>query len=207
MLEALLDGTAPVRGGARTLHHLLATPFRQPPLRHGSRFGSRHEPGLWYGAEELRTALAETAYYRILFVEGTAAELAPLTVALSAFQACFDAELAIDVSEGPFRPYLARICSPVDYSVSQALGSDLRGDGIEAVRFPSARDPAHGMNVGLFTPTAFCTSRPLALESWLCTVTLAHDVQFRRERVAAVDSVQFERALFLVDGVLPSPTT
>ena len=38
-LEYLLDATKPRRSGLDDLHYLLATPFRYPPLRHGSRFG------------------------------------------------------------------------------------------------------------------------------------------------------------------------
>src|SRR5512133_314712 len=48
------------------LHYLLATPFRYPPLRHGSRFGAPALRGIWYGAEALQTSLAEAAYYRLL---------------------------------------------------------------------------------------------------------------------------------------------
>jgi hypothetical protein len=49
LLEELLEGTKPdYRPGTRHLHYLLATPFRYPPLRHGSRFGRRSEPALFY---------------------------------------------------------------------------------------------------------------------------------------------------------------
>ncbi len=67
LLEALLDDSKPPLPNGREfagLHHLLFTPFRYPPLRHGSRFGVRQERGLWYGAEALETAQAEHAYYR-----------------------------------------------------------------------------------------------------------------------------------------------
>jgi hypothetical protein len=61
LLETLLERVKPpVTTGSRR-HYLLFTPFRYPPLRHGSRFGSRHELGIWYGAEQQRTAFAEVA--------------------------------------------------------------------------------------------------------------------------------------------------
>ena len=45
LLEDLLDNAKPPRRpGTEGLHYLLATPFRYPPLRHGSRFGNRFEP-------------------------------------------------------------------------------------------------------------------------------------------------------------------
>lgn len=45
LLEEMLDDAKPRRRpGTEGLHYLLATPFRYPPLRHGSRFGQRSEP-------------------------------------------------------------------------------------------------------------------------------------------------------------------
>lgn len=65
VLEDLLEQTKPpLRPGAETLHYLLSTPFRYPPLRWGSRFGARSEPSLFYGSLETVTVLWEAAYYR-----------------------------------------------------------------------------------------------------------------------------------------------
>src|SRR5205807_1469000 len=71
--------------GFEGLHYLLYTPFRHPPLRHGSRFGTRGERGILYAARELPTVFAEVAYYRLLFLEGTAALLSPIQVELTVF--------------------------------------------------------------------------------------------------------------------------
>lgn len=211
LLEEMLDRSKPApRAGPEFagLHYLLFSPFRYPPLRHGSRFARRHERSLWYGGEELRTSLAETAYYRILFFEGTAAQLAPHSMPFSAFQARVATAAAVDLSTPVFKKHVARICSPSDYAASQQLGSEMRADGIEAVRFPSARDPAGGMNVGLFTPRAFAAPTPLATpETWYCTITAAHDVEFRHERATGIDTVEFRRGAFLVRGRLPAPAT
>jgi RES domain len=208
VLEALIDGAKPPLPAPdfAGLHYLLYSPFRYPPLRHGSRFGRRHERSLWYGAEALSTALAETAYYRLVFFEGTAARLAPHTLPMSAFQARVRTAAGVDLAAPAFRRHLGRICSPTDYAASQALGSEMRADGIEVFRFPSARDPDRGMNVALFTPRAFAAKRPLrAPETWLCTITAAHDVEFRHERATGIDAVGFRREAFLVDGALPFP--
>ena len=73
LLEDLLDATKPaVPPQAAGLHYLLSTPFRYPPLRHGSRFGGRFEPSLFCGARVLETVLAEAAYYRFVFWTGMA---------------------------------------------------------------------------------------------------------------------------------------
>ncbi|WP_248345832.1 RES family NAD+ phosphorylase [Anaeromyxobacter paludicola] len=187
------------------LHYLLYTPFRYPPLRHGSRFGRRHERALWYGAEELATALAEVAYYRLLFFEGTAAQLAPDTITVSAFQARIRTSAGVDLTDPVFKPYLASLCSKTSYAQSQALGSEMRADGIEVVRYPSARHPGQGLNLALFTP-AFAAKTPVgAPQTWYCTVTPTRDVEFRYEAVAGVQKVDFPRKRFLVRGALPAP--
>jgi hypothetical protein len=210
VLEGLIDRVKPPLPSGmdfRGLHYLLFSPFRHPPLKHGSRFGRRSEPSLWYGSEDVRTALGETAYYRIVLFEGTKAKLAPHTLPMSAYQARIGTRAAIDVSSPVFKRHVDRICSPVDYSVSQVLGSAMREDGIDAVRYPSARAPG-GMNVGLFRPEAFASKKPLrAPETWICTITAAHDVQFHHEAVAGIRRHGFPRSTFLVDGVLPRPAT
>src|SRR5262249_2227948 len=77
VLEELIEEAKPPAGATRGLHWLLFTPFRYPPLRHGSRFGTRRERGIWYGSRGQSTAFAEKAYYLLLFLEGTAADLTP----------------------------------------------------------------------------------------------------------------------------------
>src|SRR5262244_2341310 len=89
LLESLIDRvkppfpTGPEFDG---LHYLLLTPFRHPPLPHGSRFGTRAERSLFYGSEALEAAMAETACYRRVSLVGIVAELSPTTVELSAFR-------------------------------------------------------------------------------------------------------------------------
>ena len=87
LLEQLIDGAKPPDLTGGRLHYLLFTPFRYPPLPHGSRFGRRHQRGIWYGSLERRTAFAEVAYYRLLFLEGTQASLGTITTPLTAFRA------------------------------------------------------------------------------------------------------------------------
>jgi hypothetical protein len=48
VLEQLLETSKP--GAIGTVpHYLLSTPFRYPPLKHGSRFGTLFENSLFYG--------------------------------------------------------------------------------------------------------------------------------------------------------------
>ena len=48
LLETMIEASKPpLLKRALRLHYLLSTPFRYPPLRHGSRFGGRDEPSLF----------------------------------------------------------------------------------------------------------------------------------------------------------------
>lgn len=191
------------------LHYLLATPFRYPPLPYGSRFGTRAERGIWYGADRLPTALAEAAYYRLLFLAGTEAEIEPILVDLSAFRVRVRTERGADLTRLPFVEREAEISSPVSYSLSQALGRELRAAGAEAFRYRSARDPEGGTNVGIFTPGAFAARKPEPPETWYCVATRSGVELSRRSLVgparAAETAHRFPRETFEVDGVLPVP--
>lgn len=204
LLEELIDGAKPPAIAGARLHYLLSTPFRYPPLRHGSRFGSRYETGIWYGAEELKTALAEVAYYRFVFLEGTSADLGTLTTPLTAFSVSLRSTAAIDLTIEPFMSYESLISSPVSYVASQQLGAEMREAGVEFFRYTSARAPDAGANIAVFTPSAFRRSRPRAFETWQLVSTRTTVELFKRDYFERV-LYQFSRDMFLVDGRLPAP--
>ena len=204
LLETLIDEAKPPERTGGGLHYLLFTPFRYPPLPHGSRFGTRMEPGIWYGGETRRTVFAEVAYYRLLFLEGTRADLGVVRTGLTAFRSQVRTDRGIDLTAPPFDLYRDALASPTSYSEAQALGSSMRGAGVEAFRYRSARDSDGGVAVGVLSPGAFGRRRPRDLENWHCTAS--------RERVEVVSRGYFEhaahvfpRSQFLVDGALPSP--
>lgn len=202
VLENLLEASKPASLEV-TLHYLLSTPFRYPPLRRGSRFGGRQERGIWYGSLERATAFAESAYYRLLFLAGTRAELSPLEVDVTSFRGKIATPRGIDLRRGSFAAHRSRIASPRSYRATQALGQAMREDGIEAFLWPSAR-LADGTNVGVLTPGAFASKRPTALEPWHCVAT-EDAVEYRRRDFFRHVVLRFERGEFLVGGELPSP--
>jgi hypothetical protein len=184
----------------------LFTSFRYPPLRHGSRFGSRHERGIWYGSETLRAALAEVAYYRLLFLEGTQADLAPLDADLSAFDVRVKTQRGIDLTAKPFDCWRSELASKTSYAATQSLGSAMREAGVEAFRYVSARDAAGGINVGVFAPSAFAARRPRRLQAWHSVAT-RDVVEFSKRDYFSREVHRFPREQFLVRGSLPSPAT
>jgi hypothetical protein len=209
LLEALLDDVKPpipADPGLDRLHYLLFTPFRHPPLRQGSRFGARAERSLFYGSEQLHTAFAEVAYYRLLFLEESAADLAPLLVELTAFRVAVASRRAIDLTIAPFDAFRSSLTSRSSYRVTQALGRAMCDDQVELFRYESARDRCHGINVGIYTPSVFQADRPRGLQTWLCVAT-ADEVELSRKNYFQRGVHHFPRTDFTVRGKLPTPAS
>jgi hypothetical protein len=207
LLEDLIESAKPPDPRSGKLHYLLSTPFRYPPLRHGSRFAVRGERGIWYGSEEVRTAFAEAAYYRLLFLEGTHADLGVVETQLSLFSIGVRTERGIDLTSSPFDAFVSELASRTSYRATQPFGSAMRRAGVEAFRFVSARDVDGGVNVGAIDPVVFGRGRrPRNLQTWQCTATKLRVEMVKRDYFER-SSFGFERSQFLVDDVLPIPAT
>jgi len=203
LLETLLEHSKPPRREHGGLDYLLATPFRYPPLRHGSRFGPRHEPSLFYAACTRPVLLAEAAYYRFVFWSGMAAPPPrPLRTQHTVFGVRVQADRTFRLDAPPFDDHRAILTSPTDYRATQALGSALRTEGADALVYRSARDAGHGLAVALYTPAAFAGPRPSLREEWLCE-TAADVVSFRSRGDAGVQRLLLGQ--FTVGGALPMP--
>jgi len=201
LLERMIDTAKPAAPPGPEFagfHYLLSTPFRYPPLRHGSRFATRHERSIFYGSAELRAAFAETAYYRLLFLDGTKAHLEPIETDLSAFKIGYRTRKGLDLTGD------RSVSAPDRYDASQKLGSRMREAGVEAFRYRSARDAEGGTNVGLFTPRAFTAKRPGAMQVWRAMASQA-SVEMRRHDLLRKETFDFPREQFLVRGKLPRP--
>lgn len=202
VLEDMLEAIKPrLRLGTEGMHYLLATPFRYPPLKHGSRFGTRSAPSLFYGALETGTVLAEAAYYRFLFWHGMVTPPAgKLDTQHTLFGAQYRTNKGLQLQALPFVAHRAALCSPSDYGASQALGTDMRTLGVEAFEFISARDPEDGVNVALFTPAALSGNAPVFQAAWLCELS-GERVRFHAAH--SRDLYTFPIDTFLVAGKLP----
>lgn len=204
VLEDLLETTKPLRRkGTEQLHYLLATPFRYPPLKHGSRFGTRTEPSLFYGSFDIKTVLAEAAYYRFVFWAGMRTPpVGKLDTQHTLFGAAYQTHTGMRLQQPPFAQYREALQHPSDYRASQALGAKMRAAGVEAFMFLSARDLEGGINLALFTPLALAQPNPVSQEPWLGELT-GERATFRAAHGNAIHHFPIEA--FLVDGRLPQP--
>lgn len=208
ILEELIDSSKPQLSPLLAEYHpLLATPFRYPPLKYGSRFGNKNEHALWYGSLALPIAMAEKAFYQFNFLRASAANFGVIEVALTAFAVQITTQKGIQLTQTPFTKYAALISSPSVYAPSQKLGNAMRRAGVQAFTYQSARAKQSGTNIALFTPKAFSTKKPLqdSFQSWQCIATKSL-IEFIRASAIEVESFSFPLQNFLVNGELAQPT-
>ncbi|GAA0711274.1 RES family NAD+ phosphorylase [Dokdonella soli] len=173
-LEDLIEASKPpLPVGAAHLHYLLATPFRYPaPPPSGSRFRGIGDPGVWYGAAAVHTALAEVAYWRLRFLADSPATPDLPPVPHTAFRASVGGS-AIVLGDPPFTRQRHLWEDPASYEATQALARVARDAGIALIRYRSVRDPEHRACVAVLTPKAFRRTAPLEQHAWLIKVTRA----------------------------------
>ena len=210
VLEELLERSKPPCPNAlasrHSLHYLFKTPFRYPPLPWGSRFGQRHQAGIFYGGSSVQTTLAEAAFYRSVFWRSMAAP--PVKPAIrsqhSLFSARYQSNRGLQLQLPPFNNFVHELTHPASYSASQQLGSAMRAAGIEAFEYTSARDVKKGDCIGLFSPAALADRQPLETLPFLCVLT-ANDVSFKSLRSSEIYQFSFDD--FAVAGAFPFPAT
>ncbi len=204
ILEELLETSkAPDEYRHSNLHYLLKTPFRYPPLTYGSRFGSTYEQGIFYASMHISTALAETAYYRFVFMAGPEIPYEHvISSEYTAFTIAVKTEKAMLLDQWPFDAYEAILTSPISYQATQTLGSNMRQHEVSLFRYISARDKSKGKNIGVFTPDVFCKQKPSHLTQWLCQSKF-QEVGF----ISLEDNSRFlfKQEDFWEDGKFPSP--
>ena len=207
LLEDLLEGAKPpYPDDWREYHYLLKTPFRYPPLQWGSRFGSLHEPSIFYGGISIGSTLAESAYYRWVFWFSIDAPPVKdkIRTEHTLFSVGYETGNGLRLQHSPFEKYTSDLIHPKNYSATQALGSAMRAFGVEAFEYFSARDPDNGLCVGLFSPHAFAQKRPEETSQWLCEVS-ATEVSFKQVESKTVTKYVIND--FLFNGEFPLPAS
>jgi hypothetical protein len=171
ILESVLEASKPpVPTRCSGLDYLLYTPFRYPPTARGSRFRSYHDPGVWYGAEAVRTSCAELGYWRWRFVQDSRGLNRLDGVPHTVFQAVARGK-CMDLRAAPFAPDRSMWANPEDYSACQALARTARLAETQIIRYASVRDPEHGGCGAVLDCRAFCgTGGVRERQSWFLTV-------------------------------------
>jgi hypothetical protein len=192
LLEHLLERSKPdLFANAEKLHWLLFTPFRYPPLPGGSRFRGVADPGVFYGAEEIRTACAELGYWRWRFLLDS-----PQIERIDArAQTLFLVNVRGRTVDLRSPPWMGRASWTVDdYALCQAFAREARAAEIALIRYESARDPRRGACAAVLHSGAFVQKRPLSAETWLLTLTRQR-VFWRKDAVLEDQAFEFSYTL------------
>jgi len=171
LLETLLESSKPKpRSEALGLHYLLATPFRYNPKRGGSRFRSEIDPGVFYGAQSIRTAAAELGYWRWRFVKDSVGldQLNPLAhTVFSCDLACS----AVDLREEPFLKHQSTWLDSDQYVGTQHLARAARKSSIQSILYWSTRDPQPSWCIAILDALVFKGVRPeIDPQTWFLSV-------------------------------------
>lgn len=204
VLEQLLDEVKPpYRPGTEGMHYLLKTAFRYPPLQYGSRFGTRLMPSFFYASEDYETVLAETAYYRFVFLDHMQESYSGgFDSNHSLFSVSLKASHCLDLCAARYAPIKPQVVDPQGYAFCQSVGDwAVNQADVELIRYPSARR-ATGINVAVAEPESIRSKAPNSRQSWLCRTT-TQKISFSSREVRFPRTFFLEQ--FLVKGRLPSP--
>lgn len=206
LLEEMIEENKPkISSNTKKLHYLLFTPFRYPPLKFGSRFGSRYEKSIFYGSIELKTAMAEKAFYRMSFIRASHSEQGNMVLNMTSFQSKINTKTGIDLTDSPFFKFKELISSPISYHESQKIGTEMRNNAIESFIYFSARTNDNSKNIGVISPKCFETTHNIekTLKSWSCFPT-KNSVEFSLKFSEQKENYIFTDTDFLYENVFPS---
>lgn len=194
-LEALLETSKPpVPAVALGLHWLLFTPFRYPTSKYGSRFRRPYEPGVFYAAHERRTACAELGYWRWRFLTESPGLGTIDTLPQTLFQVSVEGS-AVDLRRKPFSRETAHFRDARHHAYCQGFAVVAREACVDAIVYPSVRDPEQGACIAVLAPSAFATKAPIAHETWNLSIT-AERVIWQKNDVLAPEAFEFQSGIW-----------
>lgn len=204
-LEDFLETSKPELPSAEECavrHRLLLTPFRYRK-RHGSRFATRWERGMFYGSRSRFGCLLEGAYYELVFQNGPER---PFPRSSAMRKVLFHVEVrtsrALKLQDHGGRALQTRLRDPIDSNFSQGIGRKMREAGIEAFEYHSARSVEDVIQLGAISCCVFTGTPFDQVEVQLEANEL--DVSIRCLDDNTVH--HFRREQFEVNGELPQPT-
>jgi hypothetical protein len=172
VLEELLERSKPaLPASARGKHYLLSTPFRyRSPFP--SRFRKPHDAGVWYGAEELRTACGEVAYWKWRFLmDSEALRESALHTEHTFFQARMRGRCA-DLTAAPWKAATGTWTQKSDWRQCQSFGAEAHKHDVSWISYHAVRVP-DGICGAVLKPEALSLLEPFEQQTWACKTSAA----------------------------------
>jgi hypothetical protein len=170
VLEELLEASKPpVPADALGRHYLVFTPFRyRSPFP--SRFRRPHDAGIWYGAEELKTACGEVGYWKWRFLmDSDALRDSALHTEHTFFQAKVRGRCA-DLTDAPWKAATGTWMHKSDFRACQAFGAEAQEHDLAWIRYHAVR-VAEGICGAVLKPQSLSLGEPLEQQTWACKTT------------------------------------
>ncbi|MBV5290470.1 MAG: RES family NAD+ phosphorylase [Pelodictyon phaeoclathratiforme] len=184
LLEEILEqGKPPVPTETAGLHYLLSTPFRYKTLYpKGSRFRAPSDPGVFYGAERVKTAAAEIGYHRWQFLQDSLNldRLPPAQFTAFSVQV---KGIMVDLRLAPFKKDTLFWTDPGNYSATQAFAKVARQASLSAILYHSVRDPKPHCCTAVLTPGAFAAKNPDKPMQTLTLTILQKEAVWQGQRI------------------------
>ena len=200
LLEVLIEETKPaIPEECRHLDFLLSTPFRYgSAYPRGSRFRRAGRTlGVFYASEEPGAAIAEMAFYRLLFFAESPATPWPANPAdYTSFMAAVASPRSLDLAKPPLVRDRATWTDPIDYGPCQVLADAARAAQAEIIRYESVRDPNHNANVAVLKCAAFAKPQAIDLLTWRIRLSATGAQAFCE---ATHEWIEFDRMTFAGD--------
>lgn len=200
LLERVIERSKPpVPVECRHLHYLLATPFRYgAPYPRGSRFRRAGlTPGVFYGSREPITAMAETAFHRLLFFAESPLTPWPVNPGeFTAFAVEIRTRAALDLDRAPLDAGRDVWTHVTDYEPCQQFADIAREAGVDVLVSPSARDPEHRQNLSVLTCRAFAAPAPVERQTWRLALSASGA---RAVSVFSGERAEFDHSAFAAD--------
>lgn len=169
LLEQIIENSKPmVPPECRHLNFLLYTPFRYGTYKSGSRFRRAGMTlGVFYAAESVETAIAESAFWRLIFYSESPDTPWPTNPGqYTAFSCEYATDRAVDLARPPLDARRENWMHPTNYDQCQALADVAREGQIDIIRYSSVRDPKHRANIAILTCRAFSRANEAARQTW-----------------------------------------
>ncbi len=167
VLEDLLETSKPpLPPEAQGRHFLIFTPFRyRSPIP--TRFRRASDPGVWYGAEELKTACGEVAYWKWRFLMDSEALADQALHTEHTFFKAGARGPCTDLTESPWRAAARHWRHKSDYSSCQDLADAARRRGLVWIRYSAVR-VAGGICGAVLRPDGLSLAGTFEQQTWVC---------------------------------------
>jgi hypothetical protein len=201
--EQILDDFKPnYADDTKDLHYLISTPFRYPPLKYGSRFGTITEPSYFYASESIQTCLAEAAFYRFYLIDGTET---PFPKMIQSEHSLFFVQVfshhTLDFTQVSDAEIQKQLTDPASYLLTQQVGQNARNSGADLLRYFSALCQKQSVNVAIDNHTVIQSEKPEDKVEYICQIDPHTGIlRFSQPRSFPV---MFTREEYLLDGQLP----